>query len=169
MKDPTLGGFLMRAGVWVESFNKFAHDYGLRTYAKVDHICYKCGSRESFVAMRTMFESLGCHFTNAPVSGRSIAYIRLNAPIKTYLGDLWYLELSDQKPDSTQEDGFDHIEVYPLARTFDHLVEHLVGRGVHLVESGRRHHPTHDVDIGHGFELRCERGPLIEKIKEEMG
>jgi hypothetical protein len=100
------------------------------------------------------------------ISQRRIAYIRFKTPLPTSLGNIWYLELSDQKPDGSQREGFDHIEVYPTRDAYVDMVEKLktIETVVHVE---RPHHTTDDVDMGNGFLFRCSPGPLIEKIKAD--
>ena len=52
--------FLSEAGRSVEKFNDFAKSRKLSGIGRAiiaDHICYKCGSSESFEALRRVFES----------------------------------------------------------------------------------------------------------------
>ena len=80
------------------------------------------------------------------------------------MGPILFLELSDQKPNGSQMGGFDHIELYPTAISYDDLVEKLE-MSEKIIKVERPHHPTHDIDIGGGFLARLEPGALIEKIK----
>ncbi len=112
-----------------------------------------------------MLENESEYIYQSIISKRRIAIVRLKRGIETSLGTINFLELSDQKLDNSQTDGFDHIEVYALLRTYHEMVEELAVSEV-VVKVERPHHTTHDIDIGEGFIFRCTEGPLIEKIKE---
>jgi hypothetical protein len=81
------------------------------------------------------------------------------------LGDIWFLELSDQKPDGSQKSGFDHIEIYPTTGTVQDLANDLESKGVQLRKVERPHHTTIDGHLPGGFLIRLEPEALIEKIK----
>ncbi|MES2007228.1 MAG: VOC family protein [Patescibacteria group bacterium] len=158
-----LEGFYAEAEPYMALFDAFAKKHDLVGQAQADHLCYKCGSRGTFEQLRTMFEKAGCWIYQSPITGRTIAYVGLKRPFRTMLGDIRYLELSDQKPDFTQRTKFDHVEVYPLHRTYEDMVAEL-GVSEKVVLEERPHHTTHSVDIG-GFLFRCTVGPLVDKIK----
>lgn len=151
----------------IAAFNAFATKNELSNRAKADHICYKCGSTESFEAIRAMFEGESAFVYQSIISKRRIAIIRFRNAIKTALGDINVLELSDQKPDNSQVDGFDHIEVYPTAGTTNELVDYLRSCNVTIDTADRPHHVTHDLILANGFKVRIEDGPLLEKIVRE--
>jgi len=150
----------------VAAFDAFAKKHALPAKAAADHICYKCGSRESFEAVRFLFERESMFIYQSIISGRPIAIIKFTEPIESALGPIWYLELSDQKPDGSQKEGFDHIEAYPLAGTYEDLVGSLRETET-VVHVNRPHHATDDITLPGGFLFRCTKGKLIEKIKEE--
>lgn len=162
----TIEEFQKGAEPSIQKFNTFAQQHGLVGKTAPDHLCYKCGSHESFEAMRAMFESANKYMYQAIISGRRIAYIKLKQPIETVLGPVWFIELSDQKPDNSQTDSYDHIEVYGTQVTYDEMVASLEHGGADVKKIERPHHTTHNVDIG-GFIFSCTQGPLIEKIKNE--
>ncbi len=147
-------------------FDAFARKHALEGKAAADHICYKCGSSDTFERLRALFEYESAYEYQSIISKRRIAYIRFKEGIETVLGTIMYLELSDQKPDGSQKDGFDHIEVYPVVGTYDELVM-LLEETETVIKVERPHHTTHDVELNEGFIFRCEHEPLIEKIKRE--
>lgn len=98
------------------------------------------------------------------ISGRRIAVIRFKESVQTSVGPIYFLELSDQKSNFSQKEGFDHIEAYPVGWSYADMVSEL-RETEHVAEVIRPHHSTHDIDIGNGFLFRCTQGPLIEKIK----
>lgn len=137
--------------------------------ATADHICYKCGSREEFEYLRTLFETYSSYIHQSPIAGRPIAYIKFLQPLKTSLGDIWFLELSDQKPNNSQVSGFDHIEIYPKQDSIETLVSDLESKGVQFKNVVRPHHTTFDTILESGLKVRLEPEALIEKIiKEEL-
>jgi len=150
----------------IEEFDKFSRDKGIVGIAVADHICYKCDSIENFERMRAMFEN--CRLTQDLIAGRRITYIILKNPVESSLGEIRFLELSDQKPDGSQEEGFDHVEVYPKSGDYESFVSAMRELGVNLNKVERPHHTTYDADIGNGFLIRLTEEPLIEKIKKEM-
>ncbi|HVV14932.1 MAG TPA: VOC family protein [Candidatus Paceibacterota bacterium] len=164
----TLDDFYEQSKKYAGIFDAFAAKHALVGEVKADHICYKCGSAESFEHIRALFEQGSRYVFQSIISGRRIAYIRMKKGIETSLGTIEFLELSDQKPDGPQRDGFDHIEAYATAYSYDDMVKKLEAVEK-VVRVERPHHTTHDIEIGEEFLFRCTRGPLIEKItKEEM-
>ena len=156
--------FYEEAQKYIRLFNSFAKKHSLSGDALADHICYKCGSEESFEYLRALFEDNSEYIYQSIIAGRRIAYIKFKKGIKTELGTINFLELSDQKPDGSQKDGFDHIEVYATAYSCDDMVKKL-GGSEKIIKVERPHHTTHDIDIGEGFLFRATEGALIEKIK----
>jgi len=140
-----------------------------RPEAIADHICYKCGSREEFEQLRLLFETHSSYIHQSPIAGRPIAYIKFLEPLNTSLGDIWFLELSDQKPNHSQVSGFDHIEIYPEQGSIETLVSDLESKGVQFKNVVRPHHTTFDTTLESGLKIRLEPEALIEKIiKEEL-
>lgn len=161
----TIEAFYAESEEYIAVFNAFAQKHDLEGNAAADHICYKCSSRESFEEMRQMLEQESEYIYQSIISNRRIAYVRFKKGIETALGTIFYLELSDQKPDGSQKEGFDHIEVYSLTSSYDEMVLNLA-RSEKVVHVERPHHTTDDIDIQEGFLFRCTQGPLIEKIKK---
>ncbi len=162
--EQTIKEFYTDSETYIQQFDAFAEKHGLIGRVAADHICYKCASAESFEHIRALFEHESEYMHQAIISNRRIVYIRLKYPISTTLGPIYFLELSDQKVDGSQKEGFDHVEIYPTAQSYEDTIAQLeLFETVTKVE--RPHHTTHDIDIGGGFLFRCTEGPLIEKIK----
>ena len=157
--------FFAEAETYIKLFDAFAEKHTLQGKASADHICYKCGSAETFEKIRSMFENESEYLYQSIISKRRIAIIRFKDGIQTLLGTINFLELSDQKPDGSQHDGFDHIEAFPIGWTYDTMVDALKTTET-VVHIERPHHTTDDIDIGNGFLFRCTHGPLVEKIKK---
>lgn len=156
--------FFASAAPMIAVVDEFARQHGLIGNAQADHLCYKCGSSESFEAIRRMFEGDSAFIYQSIISSRRIAIIRFREPIETALGPINVLELSDQKPDGSQTEGFDHIEIYPSKGTTDDLVDLIRSHGTEIETIVRPHHTTHDITLG-GYKVRIEEEPLLNKIK----
>lgn len=135
--------------------------------ATADHICYKCASSDEFESMRQLFESSSTFIYQSIISHRRIAIVKFLEPIQTSLGPIWFLELSDQKPDGSQKSEFDHIEIYPNVGTMDDLAAALESKGEKLEKIIRPHHTTFDAFLEGTFKVRLEPDALIGKIKRE--
>jgi predicted metalloenzyme YecM len=166
MMISSLVEFFEEAKTYIEHFDAFAHKHSLQNTAQADHICFKCDSVKSFEYIRRLLESESKFLYQSIISNRRIAYIGFKSPIETVLGPINYLELSDQKPDGSQKEGFDHIEVYPTVDSYKVFVERFKETET-VVHVARPHHTTDDIEIGGGFLFRCTQGPLIEKIKKD--
>ncbi len=156
--------FFEGAQRYVALFNTFIEKHNLQGRIALDHICYKCGSEESFEVIRKLFESGSRYIYQSIISGRRIAIIRFEEGISTSVGVINFLELSDQKPDGSQMVGFDHIEAYAVGRSYDEMVSEFEETET-VIKVERPHHTTHDIDMGEGFLFRCTHGLLVEKIK----
>lgn len=162
----TYDDFINVSSLYIKKLNAFAQKGKLSDVVAIDHLGYKCESKESFERMREIFESNSEYIFQSIISLRRIAYIKLKQPIKTDLGDLWFVELQDQKPDGSQQEKFDHVEGYAIAISYGEMVEKISGFET-VIESKKSHHPTHDVDLGDGFSFKCTYGPLLDKIKDQ--
>jgi len=152
----------------VKIFDRFVNRYELKGRIVADHICYKCGSSDSFEKIRSAFETNSEWIYQSIISKRRIAIIRLNNDIETIAGKINLLELSDQKPDGSQSEGFDHIEVYPKNMGYDDLVTYLEEKGLEVNKTIRPHHTTHEVRTESGLIMRLTREPVLDIIKREQ-
>lgn len=157
--------FFQQARESVATFDAWAAKFVPAAIA--DHVCYKCGTSDEFEAIRALFETQSAYLYQSIVSNRRIAIIKFLAPIPSALGDIWFLELSDQKPDGSQESGFDHVEMYPTAGTMDALAADLELKGAIVEKVVRPHHTTYDIVIEGTFKARIEPDALADKIKRE--
>lgn len=148
-----------------EAFDAWAKVY--RPTAAADHFCFKCGTMEEFERMRRMCEASSRYIYQSIISERRIAIIRFHEPIETALGKLFFLELSDQKPDGSQTSRFEHIEIYPTYGTAEELAASLTLDEIVFRPAGRAHHTTYDAQIAPACEVRIEPEPLIEKIMRD--
>ena len=159
----TVAQFFEAARKDVDNFNTWVEKFA--PAAKADHICYKCSSSEEFEQLRALFEGSSAFIYQSIISHRRIAIVKFLEPLPTTLGDISFLELSDQKPDGSQVSGFDHIEIYPTAGTMDSLADSLVSKGFAFEKVVRPHHTTYDGFLEGNFKVRLESEALIEKIK----
>lgn len=160
----TIEEFYTRAQSYVELFDAFVRKHALMDRVRADHICFKCDSKESYEKTRALFEEESAYLYQSIISMRRIAIIKLKRPIETRLGPIWFVELSDQKPDGSQVNAYDHIEAYATAGTYEDMVQRFEAVET-VTKIVRPHHTTHDIDIGRGFLFRCTQGLLIKKIK----
>lgn len=159
--------FFTEAARSVTAFDVWVSRYSPAAIA--DHICYKCKSTEEFEHIRGLFESESAYIHQSIISNRRIAIVKFAKPIVTVLGDIWFLELSDQKPDGSQKSEFDHIEIYPKAGSMNLLAADLESRGVAVEKIIRPHHTTFDAVVEGSFKVRIEPEPLMTKIiRDEM-
>jgi len=155
--------FFIEAGKYMAWFNLWAEKY-LPT-AKADHLGYKCADSAEFEALRALLENHSTFVYQSIVSKRRDAIIKFLAPLPSVLGEVFYFELADQKPDGSQTSGFDHIEIYPTSGSVEDLVNELATKGMVLEKIERPHHVTFDGVIADNFKVRLEAEALIEKIK----
>lgn len=146
--------------------NAFCVDHGLVGKVKADHICIKCSTTEIFEKRREGYEFNSTFVYQSIISNRRISIIGLKDPIQTSIGDIKYLELSDQKEDRSQIDRIDHIEIVPTTISYDELVT-LIKQKSEVKETVRPHHTTHDIVLPSGFTIRLSKEMLIDKIKRE--
>jgi predicted metalloenzyme YecM len=165
MPFTTLAKFFEKARAELPQFEDWANKY--EPNAMADHICFKCGTPEEFEALRKLFEPESEFIYQSIISKRRIAVIKFKQLLETTLGQIWLLELSDQKPDGSQASGFDHIEIYPRTGTLTDLVQELESKGAVFEKVVRPHHTTFDLTLESGFKIRLEEEALIEKIKRE--
>lgn len=167
MPITTIEEFTKGAETYIQEFDQFIQTHNLQEHSKVDHLCYKCESAKEFERMRRMFEQHSDFIYQSIISNRRIDIIRLQPAIVTAAGPIYFIELSDQKPDGSQQSSFDHSEIYPTSTSYDALVQLLREKGVDIVEVKRPHHTTHDISLTSGFGVKISHEPLIEKIKRE--
>lgn len=163
-----LNDFFTRAQIHLDLFNTWAEQLTLT--ANADHLGYKCANANEFEMYRELFEKESEYIYQSIISQRRIAIIKLINPLQSRLGDISYIELSDQKPDNSQKSGFDHLEIYPTQGTVEQLAESIrLQNGGVFSKAERPHHITYDLKLADGFKMRLEAEPLIEKIiKEEI-
>jgi predicted metalloenzyme YecM len=161
-----INDFKKMAMVTMREINECAQKCGLVGSARADHICFKCASSEEFEMMRTMLERESVYMFQSFISERRIAYFMLQSGIKSDLGNVHYVELSDQKPDGSQRSGFDHVECYPAPGVSYTLLTERLSKVGAVKEVKRPHHTTHDLQLETTI-FRCCLEPLADKIKRE--
>jgi len=161
-----LEDFHYLARQFIHAFNAFVRPCQLKGLAWADHICYKCDSARTFEEMRALFESekVSEFIYQSNIAGRRIACVQLRMAIRTALGPIRLLELSDKKPRKEERSHFDHIEVYPKGISYASMVNRVEKAGIILKKDARPHHTTLDALIDAHFKLRLTREPLMNKI-----
>lgn len=161
--------FYSQAHEVVEHFDAFIAKHRLAGSVTVDHIAFKCASAQEFAAMRTVVEGASVYVHQSIVSGRRSLYAKLHQGVVTSVGEVYFLELADQKADGSQKSGFDHIEVYPAGEgTYESVLATLKKNDEQVIHVERPHHTTDEVTLPSGLVVRLEPGALIEKIKQEL-
>ncbi len=152
---------------FLEEFDTFCREYGLVGKVKADHIGLKCSSKELYESQRSFFEFESRFVYQSIISKRRISIVGLTEGLVTSVGLLNYLELSDQKPDGSQKDAVDHLEIVPVRISYQELVDDLQSKKVMLRETIKPHHTTHDIVLSSGFIVKLSQEMLINKIKRE--
>lgn len=160
-----LESFFTASQTTITAFDLWANKFSPQAIA--DHLCYKCQNHHEFEQLREFFEKESTFIYQSIISQRRIAIIKFSQPLITTLGKIWYLELSDQKPDDSQISDFDHLEIYPTEGTVEKLAEELINKGFNLKKVERPHHTTFDGFINENLKIRLEPEALIEKIKKQ--
>jgi predicted metalloenzyme YecM len=151
---------------YIALLNQFAEKFQLQGKALVDHIGYKCASKEEYEHLKSIFENNSNYIYQSMISSRRIAIIRLANPISTLLGEIKFFELSDQKPDLSFKSGYDHVEVSPVS-SYAELVSYIQEQGLSGEASNKPHHSTHNFRVTEDFIIKIESEPLLEKIKAQ--
>lgn len=147
--------------------NAFCEEQGLVGLVQADHISIRCSSSAIYEARRNDMEGKSTFIYQSIISERRISIIGLQEPVHTKVGLIKYLELSDQKPDNSQVDRIDHVEIVPTGISYEELVSKIKASGANVRETVRPHHTTYDVILPSGFEVRLSKEMLIDKIKRE--
>ncbi len=150
-----------------EEFNAFCDSCNLVGKVSADHLGLKCDSALQYEMRRRLFE-FGSRFVyQSIISKRRISIIGLTQGLPTVVGDINYLELSDQKPDGTQKDSIDHLEIISTGISYDELVSIITEKGYTVKETIKPHHSTYDIILPSGFVVKLSREMLVDKIKRD--
>lgn len=152
----------------IDAFDRFAEKHKLAGLAVADHIGFKCDSGETFDFVRALLENESEFIYQSMISGRRNAVLKLKREIATALGAITTFELADQKPDGSQHNTFDHIEIFPTGCSYDELVSKLQNEDEVINKKDRPHHVTHDIKLNGEFTVRLTRELLLAKIKREQ-
>ncbi len=156
----------------LQILNDFLDKYFLTEFVTPDHIGYKCSSSQSFEEKRKILELESGWLYQTMISDRRITTIKLTKGLETLAGNMSLVELSDQKPDRSQGEGFDHIEIYPtepiVNLDYRDLVDYLTEKGLPVNKKARSRHTTHDIQLENGFTISVTEQSLVEKIKKEQ-
>lgn len=129
----------------LEEFDTFCKNNDLLGKVKTDHIGLKCSSKEVYELQRSFFEFESKFMYQSIISKRRISIVGLTQGLETSVGPLNYVELSDQKPDGSQKDVIDHLEVVPLTMSYEELINYVKSKKVTLKETIKPHHTTYDI------------------------
>jgi predicted metalloenzyme YecM len=161
--------FYTKLESYAKLFNAFFIDKAIDTQGiGLDHICYTCSDSAEFEQIRSWFEMSDVIYQSI-ISKRRIAYIGLREPIISTFTPIFFLELSDQKPDNSQTSGCNHIEPYPQDISYDEMLFRFQNLELDIKENIKPHHSTHDISVPNNLKIRLTRERLIDKIyREEM-
>ena len=98
------------AATLISELEKCGIQYG-QHYSKVDHVCYRVASLESYEMWKSLLAPYGEILSEAMVNGRPIATLKFADPI--VVSDsvaIALLELPAPKPTIAYDEGFEHIE-----------------------------------------------------------
>lgn len=130
----------------------------------IDHICYKCESKEEFETLRSYFEFDDKFVYQSIISKRRIAYVGFGTPLTSIFGNVCYLELSDQKPDGSQKATVDHIEPISVGISYEEMLKRFTLPSTEVEETTKPHHSTHDITYDCGIKIKMNHEQLIHKI-----
>ena len=155
---------------YLDEFGKFCSENSISINGiDIDHICYKCSSKEEYEMIRSFFEYDDIFIYQSIISKRRISIIRFLEPLNSICGDVHCLELSDQKPDGSQGSKVDHIEPVSKTISYEEMLARFSKLNLPVEENIKPHDSTHDMVLPNGIKLKFNNEPLISKIyKEEM-
>lgn len=163
----TAADFYQEAQKALALVDHFSRQQALPGLAVPDHLGYKCASSSNYLMLQDILGREAQWLYQSFISGRRISIVRTPQSIPSFLGPINLIELSDQKPDGSQRDGFDHIELYPTIN-YNELLSILTKRKLPFHEVARPHHTTYDLRLADGFLVRLTRERLADKIRREM-
>ena len=160
--------FKIKLQNYLNNFGKFCEDNKVNLGGiQIDHICYKCESSEEYEYLRKMFEFEDRFIYQSIISKRRISYIGFNEPLYSICGNIYYLELSDQKLDKSQQSKCDHIEPVPNGISYLEMLRRFSIENLTVEENIKPHHSTHDIVFTNGVKIKLSHGKLIDKIYRE--
>lgn len=152
----------------LDSFDAFVGEKKLKLDdLLIDHVGYKCSSTGEYEEIRKLFEFDEKFIYQSMISKRRISCIGLAAPLSATCGNVFYIELSDQKSDESQISGCDHLEFISETITYEEMLDRFSTVGLPVVESVKPHHSTHDVRLPNGFKIKLSRERLVQKISRD--
>lgn len=158
--------FFSKANEIIGLFEIFSKKNNLKSHIVVDHICYKCKSQKEYESIRKYFENESKYFYQTILSGRRISIINLKNTIKTKLGEIKFLELSDFELDEKIK-GFHHIELVLKNISIKDFGKILAKENIEMVFGGAKHHRTHYFYLGK-YKFKITELKISEIIKKEI-
>lgn len=150
---------------YLDKFGDFCKERSINTEGiGVDHICYRCVSKEEFEEIRGVLEFEEAYIHQSIISKRRIAYVGFQEPLNSICGPVYYLELSDQKPDRSQVSSCDHIEPIPLNISFEEMKRRFTETGLPIEENNKPHHSTSDMYLPNGVTVKMSHEALVHTI-----
>ena len=158
--------FKRDSATYLELCDQFMGRLNLHERVVVDHICFKCGSSEEYNQIRNVLETdpPSRYVYQVMLSRRRVGYFGLRDPIKMGHAAVASVELADRKPVHDDKSGFHHVEIYPIAMSYDEMIGEMRDAGEDVELKRRLHHTTHDIKLPSGFIIRFTDKPLIKHI-----
>lgn len=162
--------FIKKLQNYVDKFGEFCKENNIDTNSvNLDHICYKCESSEEYENIKKMLEYESKFVYQSIISKRRIAYIGFFEPLSSICGNVYYLELADQKPDNSQKSKCDHLEPIANGITYEEMLKRFSINNLDVKKNIKPHHSTYDIVLPNRVKIKLSYGKLIDKIyKDEL-
>lgn len=161
--------FISELQKYIDGVGKYFQESKFDIYdLRIDHICYKCSTKEEYENIRGWFEFGQDLIYQAIISKRRIATVVFADKLQSVFGTVSTLELSDQKPDNSQISGIDHIEMVWPGGDYDEFRKRIEGLGFKLEVDAKPHHTTYNFKLPDGKEIKLSAVSLVDKVAEEM-
>lgn len=151
--------------IFIDNMDAFILDKGIDiSKMEIDHICYKCASSEEFENIKRFFEFEDKFIYQSIISKRRLAYIGLAEPLHSKFGDIFYFELSDQKPDGSQKSEVEHLEFVPEGISYEEMVNLFKNGGFLLKENIKPNHTVYEALVPGIGEIKLSHERLVHTI-----
>ncbi|OAV44788.1 VOC family protein [Lewinella sp. 4G2] len=141
---------------------------------ELDHLCYRVGDWEEYVALRDALLLENELLTESQIGGRPIAVFRLSDPITFRGRSIEVLELPAPKPGSAYPSGYEHVEFVidtPLADFEWRLTDHLGFPATYIDRKGlnKSINPDLRLRLPDGLSVKFHEQSLADVIAFERG
>ncbi len=153
-----LEGFLDRALARCAALNIDVSGYDL------DHVCYRCETKEEYVSICKSLKSLGEIVVEGMIGGRPIATFVLNEPIRYKHYSIPCIEIPCPKPGRFYQRGLEHLEIaiYDKSRGSEYISEDIHDQAQVMAFAARYPHVEFDTRSA-GKEVNCEVSIMVDE------